>query len=112
MSDSSTPQDGKAMPPASAGSASHTPAPWMIATISESFAVATAPNDEGKYSCLAVLPGCQNAENLANAKLLATAPDLLSMLKRIIRAADEGYDDAVWKLIELARETVSMAENW
>ena len=96
---------------ASAGSASHTPAPWRIATISESFAVATAPTYEGKYLCVAVLPGCQNAENLANARLLATAPDLLSMLKRIIRATDEGCDEQVWKLIELAQETVSRAEN-
>ncbi|NBW22999.1 MAG: hypothetical protein EBR82_85150 [Caulobacteraceae bacterium] len=109
--DTDNTQDGAEPSPASAGSASHTPAPWRIATISESFAIATAPNDDGKYLCLAVLPGCQNAENLANAKLLATAPDLLSMLKRIILATDEGYDDAVWKLIELARETVSMAEN-
>ena len=111
MSDSTTQQDSAAMPPASAGSASHTPAPWMIATISESFAVASAPDGVGKYLCLAVLPGCQNAENLANARLLAASPDLLSMLKRIIRATDEGYDDAVWKLIEVAREIVSRAEN-
>ena len=105
-------RDGAEPSPASAGSASHTPAPWRIATIRESFAVATAPTYEGKYLCVAVLPGCQNAENLANAKLLAAAPDLLSMLKRIIRATDENYDDAVWKLIDLARKTVSRAENW
>jgi hypothetical protein len=47
----------------------------------------------------------------ANARLISAAPDLLSMLKRIIRATDEGCDEAVWDLIELARVTVSKAEN-
>lgn len=97
---------------ASVGSVSHTPSPWMVATIKESFAIScTSPNEEFKYLCVAVLPGCKNAENLANARLIAAAPDLLSMLTRIIRATDDGYEHAVWKLIDLAREAVSMAEN-
>jgi hypothetical protein len=48
---------------------------------------------------------------ITNARLIAASPELLFDLKRIIRAADEGCDEAVWELIELARCSVSKAEN-
>jgi hypothetical protein len=93
------------------GSARHTPGPWR-ASKTRPFDVYSA---EGRYIGTTkgnhALPEHIADEDKANARLIAAAPELLSMLKRIIRATDEGYDDAVWKLIELASETVSQAEN-
>ena len=42
---------------------------------------------------------------------IASSPEILSILNRIILASDAGFPDAVMKLIELARDVVSRAEN-
>jgi hypothetical protein len=83
MTDETTPQDGAAMPPASTGSTAHTPGPWTVATIDDSFAVATSPASVNeKMHCVCVTAGNRCSLTLANARLIAAAPELLAALKR------------------------------
>ena len=89
------------------GSARYTAGPWLV---HGGWGGMVKAND-GRYVAQCGRHDIGPEELRANMALVASAPELLSMLKRIIRATDEGCDEQVRKLIELARETVSQAEN-
>ena len=89
------------------GSAGHTPGPWHYhlgriwsECCDDGIIVASVGGDHGRID-LGTLR--------ANAALISAAPELLSTLKRIIVATEEGRDSR--GVIELARKVVLRAEN-
>jgi hypothetical protein len=83
---------------------SHTPGPWRIAeTIGDNIRtpkqVAIRPVDDrhaehGAVCCL--VWGADTPECKTNAKLIASAPEMLDMLLRIDASLDSGDDDPIW----------------
>jgi len=105
---------------ASAGSARHSTGPWRRCMAREGGCQCGLVWSEADDVVVAKVPKAGDIEYedapakeqaAANLSLVVAAPELLSMLKRIIRATDEGCDERACALIELARKAVSRAEN-
>ena len=87
MTDNDNTQDGEAMPPASDGSTGYSPGGWRVALIHGSYAVAAgleAP--AGGMNCVCVMAGVACEGSLANALLVASAPELLGSLTELLKA--------------------------
>ena len=84
-------------------SAKHTPGPWEVFDLDHAIVVRTESTNRTKFgaSRYAAIGGFersdpkQHAEAIANARLIAAAPDLLESLKDCLRriADDEEYGD-------------------
>lgn len=68
-------------------STKHTPGPWEIAQTKSANLFIT--NATGKLSVCNSVNGASSAEETANARLIAAAPDLLEAFQRIAAIADK-----------------------
>lgn len=86
----------------------HTPGPWA-AVEWERHAPTTIVRDvEGRRTVIAEVEGGDSAEVLANARLIAAAPDLLMALRALLARSDMEY----WPLEqEVARAAIAKAED-
>lgn len=89
-------------------SAAHTPGPWRV----------TGPNVRAGDALLAMVTDhwanekTPDAEKMANARLIAAAPELLAALHALVGEADLGeidHDDDTRALIERARDAIERA---
>lgn len=92
--------------PAKPDNAKHTPGPWRVNT--EHLTVIA---DDG-HVCKVAGPSCEDAETIANARLVAACPELLTMLCRVLdeylmRDPDNGPICAL--TLEQARAAISRA---
>lgn len=74
------------MPSPKAGAPTHTPGPWEIAEQSESHDMIQIETSDG-YAVADVRNRNGFPQNLANARLIAAAPDLLAALIGVVRVA-------------------------
>ena len=90
-------------------SITHTPAPWKLRTQRAQRIVSTGWHVEAEDGCtLAVVLGEQSKELLANAKLIAAAPDLLAALTALLNYANLGaYERA--NAVTAARAAIAKA---
>lgn len=80
----------------------HTPGPWLIADESKTFVYALGKEGTNVFSCNVESAGTERAskrEKEANARLIASAPELLEALKSVIEEIDmsdsNGYVDCL-----------------
>lgn len=90
----------------------HTPGPWQFELApSGGFDIEKDPNDLGRYMVIATRSSHQAraAEMHANARLIASAPDLLAALEAVLAwGTDENYERA-HAACEAARAAVAKA---
>lgn len=84
----------------------HTPGPWKLNSSYTFFGNGT-PVASMIASSLADL----TAEEQANARLIAAAPDLLQALKDLLAVCDEELDDARTPEMRVARRIIAKAEG-
>lgn len=88
----------------------HTPGPWEISE-SPDFPGQQTIHAQGSDRILAVLDRTDE-QDIANARLIAAAPDLLEALKEAIRLYDEGDATDVLEFIRCeARAALTKAEG-
>jgi hypothetical protein len=90
----------------------HAHEPWEIATIKESYAVSTPEGADGKRTCVCVIAGVQCPGSLADARLIAAAPELLDALKRCVQWLSD-LDNDICEKAELlnAMDAIAKAEG-
>jgi len=87
----------------------HTPGPWYVATIKESYAVSTLEGDDGKRLCVCVIAGVQCPGSLVAARLIAAAPELLAALKNHIPWQSQPVQG--WGIWQDAVDAIAKAEG-
>lgn len=96
-------------------SAKHTPAPWNDGLHHQGHLAIQSDNGRLVALCGAMARNDEQLENLANARLIAAAPDLLNALLRIQARADYGKDnprkqtDVLFDILELSRDVIAKA---
>ena len=96
----------------------HTPGPWRTrkseSEAPDDFVVMADKTGESICDCTAGNPYMSEEEALANARLIATAPEMLLALKEIIEelplGADEPFNARFWK-INAASAAIAKAEG-
>lgn len=104
----------------------HTPGPWkvmerwrgLITIVDPSQALARGqladlPTDGLDTPLVKIVGGMRDHdENIANAHLIATAPDLLAVCKLMVDEWDNGDDDSDWpRIIDNMRIIIAKAEG-
>lgn len=99
--------------------AEHTPGPWKYKIVNDEFILSNVDADsdaEGRMQDYgsSILEGGlvleNDAENEANARLIAAAPDLLAALEGLLKAANEG-ERSWWHAERVARAAIAKARN-
>ena len=73
--------------------AQHTPGPWITDTLG-----GTTVWPKGGNSLIAQCTGFERAENVSNARLIASAPDLLAALQWVVECFDgDPSDNPDWQ---------------
>ncbi len=91
----------------------HTPGPWAVADLPHSIVVRTESPKKSKFgaSRYAAIGGFdrsdpeQLAEAMANARLIAAAPDLLEALEFVIRGVPDTWEGAQKARAAIAKAT-------
>jgi len=84
----------------------HTPGPWKEATWSGRVAIIHDRADDGTFD---IVVACNDqAPTLADARLIAAAPDLLAALQLIANFSNQDVSDMVR---EIARAAIAKAEG-
>lgn len=96
----------------------HTPGPWKVFTTKDGNKVIGIGdvNAEGVADCGFGVWRGGDAEALANAKLMAAAPEMLAALKQVVEASRSGRDTVNFlielnQLARLCARTVARAEG-
>ena len=94
----------------------HTPAPWTLGK--GKVRVRTEKNNDGISELIAECYTTGNAilyppleEREANARLIASAPELLEALKALVACIDETRGMNAWNALEQANKAISKAEG-
>jgi hypothetical protein len=93
-------------------SAKHTPGPWHIEEITPSdfhdCYILGAPN--GVYDDIIATVQCTDLPQcMADARLIAAAPDLLAALQDIVQASDANNGDSLMNAIQAAEAAIAKA---
>jgi hypothetical protein len=96
----------------------HTPGPWRIVEQTSTIVVVTESQSKTKYgasryACIGGFDGSipeQLSEAMANARIIAAAPDLLEALE-MLAAVDFGADGSVERGARLARIAIAKARG-
>lgn len=88
------------------GDVKHTPGPWDISEYKDGHAFVFDP-DMG-FVCN-VMTG--SSEGVANARLIAAAPDMLKALKRMVDWFEQDNPDPAYDELMLARAAIAKAEG-
>jgi len=79
----------------------HTPGPWRaFKTVFDQHAVEAFNSDEKETECLCRVDGWGSEIDIANARLIAAAPELLEALKAVVAISDRKHD--AWDAAEAA----------
>lgn len=95
----------------------HTPGPWTVRYLTNVFADKRSVASTGGYATNGPDEEAVSAENVANACLIAAAPDLLAACKAIVDAHDgndwsePGVSDTFYAAIEQARAAIAKARE-
>jgi sugar (pentulose or hexulose) kinase len=85
----------------------HTPAPWMIdGDISTAIDIS---NGSARIAMIDEQSEIEESELIANAHLIAAAPDLLQALKDLLQATPETYDNRHERIA--AQDAIDKAEG-
>ena len=84
---------------------SHTPGPWEVFESHTGHWVM----DSAEQGAVCKLEWCLEAE--ANARLIASAPEMLSVLKRLCSKFGTCCDGAPWSALQEARAAIAKAEG-
>lgn len=90
--------------------ATHTPGPWSVRFENRATYIVTAGNVI--VSAIINVPGGdreQDGINEANARLIASAPDLLTALREIVAVYDRGHVPDIGAAVERSRAVISKA---
>ena len=85
----------------------HTPGPWVVARNTPDAGYSVRTDGEGSFRWIAAMAG-KGDTDAANARLIAAAPELLAMLKRMIGAAEHGRDGLA---LDDAKALIAKAEG-
>lgn len=95
----------------------HTPGPWLIAGGTMVYALMDDPRPSrsgpariNRFDCNVQGVNCPHDEKLANALLIAAAPDLLTALEGIIAAEKRFVGDTGIKLDDFVTDAVKVGE--
>lgn len=84
----------------------HTPGPWLIAENSPTFVYALDSVGHNEFDLNVQGRGQFRERHIANARLIAAAPDLLEALKGVVAVADRKTDE-----FDRARAAIAKAEG-
>ena len=85
---------------------SHSPGPWAVGDRLKDGAVVVAGPPGSGFECVVANPRGYEGRVVANARLVAAAPDLLAALKAVIAVADRKTDE-----FDLARAAIAKGEG-
>ncbi len=83
----------------------HTPAPWQVSPYGN------ITSKSGKIASVEQMPGNYESEKLANAHLIASAPDLLAILNEVCIQHDMGLNKIEASLYDIANTTLRKAKG-
>ena len=88
----------------------YTPGPWKLKPVDDRFLYGTrvqGPERDDAFNCIADVPGGKDPECLANARLIAAAPDLLEALKSLLIEGPKSVRD-LGNLVDPITYTVAL----
>lgn len=83
----------------------HTPGPWYTAeTINGDILIIAKDGESGRQISVvrSIVDGLTEQEQLANARLMASAPDLLKALEEVLYTDCDSYNYYMWERVRAA----------
>lgn len=86
---------------------SHTPGPWNVVKHSQWYAVGLP---EGRHICRTYQQST-TAQELANAHIIAAAPDLLAACRAVVSAGEWPAPQLILQMYQMAKDAIAKAEG-